>query len=168
MPVPNDSIPPQLAARPRSVAGLPIPFVNAVNHDGSPNFRLVDPLRSQEAATRRLCAVCGSELGYWIAFLGGPKSIRSRVFVDGPAHEDCLVAATKLCPYLSRRNSRRSTSREAVEPAGFEPSKPTRFIIGVTRQYRTFIDQNGAVVHRAGAFKRLRRFSYQDGVLAES
>jgi hypothetical protein len=163
----SKDIPPQLATRPRSSIGLPIPFVNVINPDGSPNFRLVDPRRSYEAAANRLCALCGFELGYWIAFLGGPGSIRSRLFVDGPAHEDCLAAATTLCPYLRRRNVRRRGA-EGTEPSGFDPKKPTRFMIGITRGYRTILDDNGAVVHRAASFKRIRRFTYKDNDLMEA
>ncbi len=162
----SENIPPDLTARPKSLAGLPIPFVNATNQDGSPNFRLVDPRKSYEAAVHRLCALCGFELGYWIAFLGGPKSIKSRLFVDGPAHEDCLVAATTLCPYLGRRNFRRH-GVEGAEPIGFDAIKPTRFMIGVTRGYQTLLDDKGVVVHRAAPFKRIRRFNYQDNVLVE-
>lgn len=168
--MPDDAgIPPSLEGRPKSATGLPVPYVNATHPDGSPDFRLVDAGRSLSAARNRRCALCGHPLGYWIAFVGGPFSLRDRAFLDGPSHEECLVAATRLCPYLSRRTTRRSISsgREGVEPAGFEPDKPAEFFIGITRSYTTVVVPPGAVVHRAAPFKRIRRFRYENDVLTE-
>jgi hypothetical protein len=162
-------IPPSLASRPRSAAGLPIPFVNASHPDGSPDFTVVDARRSLEAARTRTCALCAHPLGYWVAFLGGPKSIHDRAFVDGPSHEECLEAATRLCPYLSRRTTRRSATpgSDALEPLGFDADKPIEIFIGITRTYTTLVVPQGGVVHRAAPFKRVRRFLYEGGVLTE-
>lgn len=169
MPHSQPDLPPSLASRPRSTSGLPIPYVAARRSDGSPDFALVDPLRSLAAAQQRRCAVCGTKMGYWVAFIGGPKSVSTRTFVDGPAHEDCLVAAIGLCPYLAHRATRRSdrVQQEATTPAGFDDGKPSQFQVGITRQYRTVLGPNGEVLHRAAPFKRVRRFGYRTGSLAE-
>lgn len=168
--MPDDAgVPPSLEDRPKSATGLPVPYVNATRPDGSPDFTLVDAGRSLTAAHERRCALCAQPLGYWIAFLGGPLSLRDRSFLDGPSHEDCLVAATRLCPFLSRRTSRRSdpSGRKGIEPAGFEAGKPEEFFIGITRSYTTRIVPPGAVVHRAAPFKRIRRFHYVSDALIE-
>lgn len=165
----DPALPPTLASRPRTSSGLPIPYVAGRHADGTADFTVIDAERSLEAARRRWCALCGSGLGYWLAFLGGPQSALARTFVDGPAHEDCLLAAVRLCPYLARRASRRSSRQPdgTLTPQGFDERKPTQFAIGVTRSYRTFIDASGAIVHKAAPFVRMRTFSYVDDVLVE-
>lgn len=163
------AVPEALARRPRTSSGLPVPFVAAERPDGSPDFTLIDPLRSLHASSRRLCAICGEALGYWLAFIGGPKSFDGRTFIDGPAHEECLLAATRLCPYLAQRATRRSTraSERGSASQGFDPAKPCEFAIGIARSYRSFVDHHGVVLHRSAPFVRLRRFRYIDDVLTE-
>ena len=165
----ESDLPSTLASRPRTSIGLPIPYVAALRPDGTADFTVIDAERALGAARSRRCALCGAGLGYWLAFLGGPQSARTRTFVDGPAHEDCLLAAVRLCPYLARHASRRTrrVPEGSLTPAGFDERKPTEFVVGITRSYRTFVDERGAILHKAAPFVRERKFRYVDGVLVE-
>src|SRR5688572_15361015 len=85
-------IPDRLLRRPRSRRGYPIPFVQATNPDGTPDFAAINPNLALECAEKHLCGLCGEMLEYWIAFIGGPRSCEHRAFGDPPMHIDCAEA----------------------------------------------------------------------------
>ncbi len=82
------------------IGGLPIPS-NVLIVDGKPDFRVIDVAKAERQAKKRLCAICNRKMGQWVCFLGGPGSMQSGAFRDGPMHEDCARYAAQVCPYLA-------------------------------------------------------------------
>jgi len=81
-------IPEKLKANP-VFAGYPVPFTVHVDDNDIPDFRARDDDKWVQCARDRLCGLCGKKLGWWIVFVGGPKSVESRLFSDLPMHEEC-------------------------------------------------------------------------------
>lgn len=144
--------------------GWPIPVtVNVV--DGVPDFRVVDLAALGACLRNRLCSVCGSPLDYWIVFVGGPESIKSRVFLDGPMHEECARWSMANCPFLvgkvgysdeSKRPPRLEDDAVAIVDDTIH-DRPDRMGMGVTRNYRAF-GSNGRLFIQASPFKRIEWF----------
>lgn len=57
----------------------------------------------------KCCALCGLPFDGFPAFLGGPSTIRTGLYNDGPMHLECAVASLTLCPHLRMGNHRRSS-----------------------------------------------------------
>lgn len=69
--------------------------------DGIPDFKCMHEVRRIDAFNRNLCHLCGERmLNTLFAFIGGPKCVKYRAFVDGPMHPDCAEYACKVCPFL--------------------------------------------------------------------
>lgn len=105
-------MPPGIAKLPRDPRGYPIFFTAAKKADGSPEFRVSDPIKRYQAMAERRCGLCGAPLGYWIVFIGGPKALENRIFSDPPMHEECATYAAKVCPYLAIREAERTHDGE--------------------------------------------------------
>lgn len=175
-------LPPQISALPVCpVRGLPIPYMAAQDEDGRANFALVDPARTAEAARYSLCGVCGQPLGYWKAFLGGPRSADpdQGVYSDPPMHQDCAEASLRLCPYIARpkvprRSDPLALKGVATEPEGFIAAKPmTGWVMVIARQVRMFQRpaKDGSQVwlfRPVGGLRSVRTFGYQGGHLVET
>jgi len=72
-------MPASLAARPHDPRrGLPIPPVKVhsdpVTSAPTVDFTNVNTTVSTDLAANRRCSLCGSEMGYWVAFVGGPRA----------------------------------------------------------------------------------------------
>lgn len=97
---------PRLQERP-TWEGHPVPFITASTDDawgtagGVVSFKETDVIRWSEAITRRLCAVCGQSLDYWIVFLGSEAEVKEGEFLNPGMHEECARDAIDLCPYLA-------------------------------------------------------------------
>lgn len=118
---------------------LPVPFTNIIMDDGTPDFTTIDARKTVRCATERLCGVCGKPLGYWIAFLGGPKSAETHAYVDPPMHEECARAAVKLCPFIAMPSMvRRKTplTPDSIVPEGWADNRPEVFVLYITRQFK--------------------------------
>lgn len=97
------SIPKRLLGRPRDVRGYPIPYIQFVDPvTGEPNFRVNDVEKVLHALKRRLCGLCGQEMGVHIHFIGGPKCVRFGYFLDPAMHRECAEFALRTCPHLAR------------------------------------------------------------------
>lgn len=83
--------------------GIPVPFFVTWREDGVPDFKVVSESNRMKCATERLCWICGEKLLAWVVFIGGPASAKSRLYVDGPMHDECARDAVKLCPFLAGR-----------------------------------------------------------------
>lgn len=80
---------------------VPVPFtVLWVN--GVPDYTRVDQARWLQAVHRRLCAVCGRRLGWWVTFAGSEESVSARMFGDPAMHDECLRWSLEACPFLIR------------------------------------------------------------------
>jgi hypothetical protein len=157
-------LPDGLVRRPRDRRGLPIPFVQALNDDGTPDFTAVDATLAWKAGEERRCGLCGESIGYWVAFIGGPKSVQHRAFLDPPMHPECAHAAVRLCPHMARRNSSRASKTTAAVPAGFVEDKPDEWCVYETREYRceliTSRGQISGYAFKAAPAVRLFRWVY--------
>jgi hypothetical protein len=109
----STSLPASLAARPHDIRrGLPIPPVN-VHSDpvtGAPavDFTNINTTISTDLAANRQCSLCGIEMGYWVAFLGGPRAAELMRYTDPPG-----------CPdFISTLRGRSGSWREMDRPAG--------------------------------------------------
>ena len=79
---------------------FPVPFFVTWRTDGVPDFKVMNEDNRMKCYTHRLCWICGEKLGSRIVFIGGPRAIELRMFVDGPMHRDCALDAMAICPYL--------------------------------------------------------------------
>jgi hypothetical protein len=165
-------LPARLNNRPKDRRGLPIPFVQALHADGTPDFTAVDAGKAWEAGRQRRCGLCGEPLDYWIAFVGGPRSARHRQYLDPPMHSDCAFAALELCPHLAVQRAKRArkVSEGTHTPDGFDETKPDEWVVYETRGYtqRRLYDRGGRIagyVFEPDAAKRLHVYHYTDGRL---
>lgn len=131
--------------------GFPILFTQQPPIDGwepsteGHDFRMVIVERVQQCVDQRLCGVCGKRLEYWMAFVGGPVSVKNRAFVDPAMHVDCALYAVQVCPWMvSRAVPRREdgplwgpvseAERQRLDPTG-TPIKPDVFGVLITRGF---------------------------------
>lgn len=168
-------LPQALAARPIDPRrGVPTPVMNMrVNSDTNveePDFTTINGDAVYRCGTDRLCGICGTQLGYWIAFVGGEQSAANRNYSDPAFHPECATAAMQLCPYIAVQRHRRAPEHRlgdhTVTPAGLDESKPETFVIGITRDYK-MTSRGGYVVFKPAPFKELRRYSYVEGRIVE-
>lgn len=147
---------------------LPVPVINL--YDTGPDFTSINGPRVAELAADRACGICGKALGYWLAFLGGPRSYASRSYSDPAMHEACARFSLTACPHIRIGRARRATGTHlrtnATQAPGFVLSKPDTWVLGVTRSYTTTMqpaEGGGYVpVFRAAPFKRAEAFAYDD------
>ncbi len=90
---------PRLARRP-TFRGLPVPYFASTRPDGTPDFKVIDETRRIHCMREKRCWICGEFLGYWMVFVGGPRSAESRLYLDGPSHKECVDDALRLCPFI--------------------------------------------------------------------
>ncbi|TQL36889.1 hypothetical protein [Salinispora arenicola] len=161
-------LPPRLAARPRDARrGLPIPPVNLHPHlDGGVHvdFTTINTRTSTDLAVQRLCSLCGERLGYWVAFLGGPRAAELMRYADPPGCVECMTAALTLCPHIALGRHRRARADRpggGIIPPGSHGDKPDRYLLGITREYRTvFIPEHGFSVYLPAPFKTVHEYRY--------
>lgn len=146
--------------------GLPIPFVNETA-TGEADFASIQADKVLACARRRLCGSCGTDLGYWIAFLGGPRSAEARLYADPPMHPDCAEHSLQLCPHMQRQNHRRAPehrlSEGVITPVGMHEGKPEAWIMGICRDFTWQLIREGDaanILFQAKPFKRTRRWEY--------
>lgn len=166
---------PTLAHRPTDPRrNLPIPAMNMPPGSQDPaeaDFTAIHAQTVYENAQARLCGICAAPLGYWIAFVGGPKSAQARTYIDPPFCVPCAEAALTLCPHLAISRHKRATAQRLADdvhtPEGFIEDKPEEIVMGLTRDFKTSVTNQG-VIFRPAPFKRLRRFTHNDqGILTE-
>ncbi len=176
MSAPEHVLPETLAARPHDRRrGIPIPYVNEKD-DHTADFAAIQSARVLTCARERLCGSCGQPLGWWLAFLGGPRTASERAYLDPPMHPDCALASLTLCPHIARREHRRAPehriSADTITPELMTETKPDRWVMGICRDYEARIiaprTPQSHVLFLAKPFKRIRSWSYtSDGRLTE-
>lgn len=170
-------IPAALAARPHDARrGLPIPPVNIhpnPNSDPDPDsdrggwhvdFTTINTTISAHLAAERCCSLCGQPMKYWVAFLGGPRAAELRRYADPPGHPECMKAALTLCPHIALARHRRARPDRpggGIIPPGSHGDKPDRYVLGITRFYRSvFIPEHGFTVYFPALFKTVHEYTY--------
>ncbi|WP_188299199.1 hypothetical protein [Streptomyces sp. CBMA156] len=163
---------PELPVDPRRK--LPIPAVS--QHGDSHDFTAINGEQSLWLAQQRRCAICGGDLGYWVAFLGGEKTFQLRGYSDPPMHPACAEASLTLCPHLRLERARRASENHALAGAttgaGWMEAKPQRWVLGITRSYDILMSpaRGGGQIpmFRPAPFKAHRVFGYgPDGWITE-
>lgn len=172
--MPEIPLPASLAERPRDPRrGLPIPPVSLHTRNGVEvvDFVSINGPVGVALATERKCSLCAGDMEYWVAFLGSLENYRERLYLDPPAHIECMHAAVSLCPYIALQHHRRMSARrvdgDTIVPEGFREAQPDRWLMGITRQYR--VEVRGRVaLYRPSVFKATRMFGYgDDGAICE-
>jgi len=164
------TLPPALATRPRDVRrGLPIPPVNehgTDSHTGAPvvDFTTINTTTSTRLASERRCSLCGTAFEYWVAFLGSPRAAQLMQYADPPGHPECLRAAVTLCPFIAVERHRRARSDRpgaGMMPPGANAEKPSTWVLGITRTYRTvFLPEHGYTVYLPAPFRTTETYAY--------
>ena len=92
----ENSLPPDLADRPRSQEGsVPVPFV-CEGEDGGFDVRAVSKRRAVQCALSRICGLCGISLGWPVAFIGSEAEAEENALHFPPLHEPCADAALRI------------------------------------------------------------------------
>lgn len=149
---------------------LLVPWFVWRDKEGRYQFRVRDENKNGEAARFQLCFICGK----WIprppySFLLGPETMRLQMTYGGPAHDQCLRAATRLCPYIARQDWERSNPPEELQrvPHDELPPKPERYALVRCSRHWSFKGPTGGWYSQLGAYEIASWWSYKDGVLTE-
>ena len=162
-------LPASLAARPRDPRrGLPIPPVNLHSDpdtgEDAVDFTNINTTVSTDLAANRHCSLCGVEMGYWVAFLGGPRAAELMRYTDPPGCPECLRAAVRFCPFIAIERHRRARTERpgaGMIPPGSHGEKSDRWLLGITRQYRTlFIPAHSFTVYLPAPFRTVETYAY--------
>lgn len=142
--------PKRIQRLPCDARGYPIP-ANVLVTDGVPDFRTIDPDKIVWAVQYKRCAICGEPLGSHVAFVGGPRSIKSRWFSDAPMHRDCAVYALQVCPFLAAPSFgyRKSVPEDATVNLLVSTERPEVFGLGITRGYEPAVHGGHLLLHAA-------------------
>lgn len=135
-------IPERLKNRPL-YRDLPVPFVAASSDDadgqegGVVSFKRDDSKRWALCVERKLCAMCGEKLDYWIAFIGGEDSVEQRRFQDPPMHVECAEYALAVCPFFNGDFAGQVVTSDEDDKEGMVQSRGAsgKVALYVTRSY---------------------------------
>lgn len=147
-------VPRRIQELPMDSKGRFIPYFATLGADGEPNFKIADELKRQACAKKNLCWLCGQPLAYYMVFIGGPLSAQSRLFSDGPMHQDCAEYALVVCPYLARQSrDRNSTAGHAHSMMTLD--KPEKFCLFITRGFKIEHQKGGEWLFNAHPHTKL-------------
>jgi hypothetical protein len=138
------AMPPDIAALPKDARGYPIPRSAVILPDGTPDFRTINQQVWAELLGKRRCAICGGKMGLF-TFVGGPKSVSTHSFIDGPMHQACAEYALAVCPFLAAPKF--AYRKSAPEIAGLDvhvneqmsTERPAYFGLAVTSGYKVHL-----------------------------
>lgn len=146
-------LPDNMRELPVSRQGYPVPYFVA-KIDGEWDFRVVYPEKRVEAVRKRLCWVCGQNVGRRKAFVSGPMCTITKTTTEPPCHLTCARYAAVACPFLANPRMRRN----AVDlPEGHHNPAGTAIMrnpgvtgVLITNDYSTFKDGKGGWLIRMG------------------
>lgn len=141
--------PAYIAALPVDSRGYPVQYTAATLANGQPDFRVVDEEKWAKGFERKRCGICGQKISGLFYFVGGPKSIKSRMFFDLHMHQSCAEYALQVCPFLAapKFSYSNKTDYDLADGKVSEtvhsvlPDRPAYFGLGGTAGYR--LRQNG-------------------------
>jgi hypothetical protein len=141
--------------------GFPIPkFVATL--DGKPDFRVIAPGWWETCYKRKLCWLCGEQLGRHKAFVIGPMCAITRVTSEPPSHRECAEFAVKSCPFLTQPHRKRDISNlpeEGYVSGVHLDRNPGASVIWITDDYKAF-NANPGVLIKLGDPKELSWWSH--------
>ena len=152
------AIPHDLESRPRDARGYPIPVAVVIDANGKPDFRVTDQTMWVRLLRERRCHMCGGPLQRSLTFVGGPASMRSRCFTDGPMHDECAQYALQVCPFLAApsfayaRASPKVEGREIVVNEAMSTERPAYFGHGYTTAYRVGVHPTAGLLIQADSW----------------
>ena len=97
-------MPANIAARPVSDGGYPVPYYAAWRDDrgkpalegkGTPDFQTVDPLKARHCVDFDRCWLCGRVLGKWRSLAIEPACLQSGISPLPDCHPDCAEYAAR-------------------------------------------------------------------------
>lgn len=145
-----------LPERPARMRNLPIDdrgyvipwFVKWI--DGKPDFRVIDREKFIKSVQHGLCHVCGTKLGRYKSFVGGPMAVLQLISGEPPVHRECALFAAKACPFLLLPKSKRRSANlpEDIGPIGAPTDHFVEENPGITCVYtctKFHIDKAGSV-----------------------
>ena len=150
-------MPENIAGMQKDERGYPIPHtVHWI--DGKPDFRVIDPDKWIEAARECLCGICGKKIESKIAFVGGPRSIENRLFVDLGMHKECAEYALQVCPFMAAPKfgyleCKGLKKGELAVISAASNTRPTKFGLGLTSGYGVGRLVSGDIVIQATPFE---------------
>jgi len=146
----------RMEGKPRDSRGLPIPYVQFLYADGTPDFRTIDEAKLARALRFRLCGLCGEGMGRHVHFVGGPKCVEFGHFYDPPMHRSCAELALRTCPHLARSkgkyadtNPRGDLGETKLVVGKVDPEKCEWFALMHTTAYSYRHEKNGMMIIRA-------------------
>jgi hypothetical protein len=145
-----ESLPLRLRKLPIDARGYPVPFfvpwIPGPAAVDVPEFRGMDGQKLVRAIKQKLCWICGSPLGRWLAFPIGPMCAITRTTAEPPSHRECVEWSVRNCPFLSQP---RMVRREDDLPADRTTAgvallrNPGVTCLWITRSYEVFNDGHG-------------------------
>jgi hypothetical protein len=133
-------MPSRMMARPVDRRGYPVPwFVTVKDALGEWEFRVLDPQRSVEAVRRKVCWICGDQLGTYLNFVVGPMCGINRISAEPPQHRECAEFAVRACPFMMLPRARRRDANLPAHAAFDElhiPRNPGVMLIWTTKRFR--------------------------------
>lgn len=156
-------IPERMRGRPIDHRGFVVPwFVNVMDEHGNYDFRIVRPERTALAIRRKLCWICGQQLGANKAFAIGPMCVVNRVTAEAPGHLECVRWSVQVCPFMAKPKMRRNTAGvEHLKHQGPGISldrNPGVTCIWVTKEYRVERDGDKGTLFRLSGEPVLTEF----------
>ena len=162
MKCPDVPMPERIARLERDSRGYPI-FYAIQQDDGGHSFKGVVQDRMIECAQHKLCGICGQKLDYWIAFAGGPLSVKNRAFTEPPMHKECLEYAAQVCPYILRGGWDRSRTERAEQAKTDDPDgtmAPSDTYLFLTRGFDVRLNSTGRyLIFRPRPAKDIRKLT---------
>ena len=130
----NPPKPPSIADLPHDGRGVPLPIHVPRLPGKAPRITDVDSTRLLILSVERRCTICGWSIGqsercWYVTLENSLREIGSTGWTlwdpspEGTAHEECLLYAAVVCPWLAtpnyqRRTDQRGAGRSLIEPKG--------------------------------------------------
>lgn len=136
----------------RDRRGYPVPYIVLRDKRGQPHFAINDITRQRECLNRLRCPICGKRLEKTFWFAGGPVSAFHAMgaYIDSAMHEECMVYALQVCPYLAMPTYLGRVDNKTLDPKlcpkdiiGFEdptmiPERPDVFVCILTSGFTVY------------------------------
>lgn len=132
--------PERIARLPVDSRGYPVPwFVEWI--DGKPQFPIISEGKRVRAIQKRLCWICGENLGAYLSFVIGPMCMLNRTSAEPPSHLECASFAVLACPFLINPKAKRienEHTKNGVDVGVAIKRNPGVSVIWNTKKYSLF------------------------------